>query len=104
MAEYEGELDAGVVEDHDQDVHRPRPYNVYLLNDDYTTMEFVVMVLERIFHHSPSAATQIMLDVHKKGRGVAGTYVREIAETKRRECESLARQNEFPLRCSVEAA
>jgi ATP-dependent Clp protease adaptor protein ClpS len=83
---------------------KPRMYKVLLHNDDYTTMEFVVYVLQGIFHHTESEATQIMLHVHKNGVGVAGVYTREVAETRIQQVEALARANEFPLRCSMDEA
>ena len=83
---------------------KPRMYKVLLHNDDYTTMEFVVFILQGIFHHSESEAMQIMLHVHKHGVGVAGVYTREIAETRIAQVEALARQHEYPLRCSMDEA
>jgi ATP-dependent Clp protease adaptor protein ClpS len=83
---------------------KPRMYKVLLHNDDYTTMEFVVYVLQGIFHHSETEATQIMLHVHKNGVGVAGVYTREVAETRITQVEALARTHEFPLRCSMDEA
>ena len=83
---------------------KPKMYRVLLHNDDYTTMEFVVWVLQSIFHHSEAEAVQIMLHVHKKGLGVAGVYTYEVAETRIRQVETLARQHEYPLRCSMEEA
>ncbi|MCC6848456.1 MAG: ATP-dependent Clp protease adapter ClpS [Deltaproteobacteria bacterium] len=83
---------------------KPRMYKVLLHNDDYTTMEFVVFVLQGIFHHSESDATRIMLHVHKHGVGVAGVYTREIAETRIGQVEALARKHEYPLRCSMDEA
>jgi ATP-dependent Clp protease adaptor protein ClpS len=81
---------------------RPRLYKVLLHNDDYTTMEFVVWILETIFHHDETTATRIMLHIHKNGIGVAGIYPYEVAETRVAKVESLARSNEYPLRCSLE--
>lgn len=80
----------------------PRLYKVVLWNDHYTTMEFVVMVLMTVFQKSEVEATRIMLEVHRKGRGVAGVYTRDIALTKADEVRRLARKNEFPLRCECE--
>ncbi|MBI3782436.1 MAG: ATP-dependent Clp protease adapter ClpS [Deltaproteobacteria bacterium] len=85
-------------------LQKPKLYKVLLHNDDYTTMEFVVFILISVFHRSESDAVQIMLHVHRKGIGVAGVYTREIAEARVRQVESLARQYEYPLRCSIEEA
>jgi len=81
---------------------RPPLYKVILYNDDYTTMDFVVQVLETVFNKSPSEAVQIMLTVHKKGIGVCGIYTAEVAETKVATVHSMARQHGFPLKCSME--
>jgi ATP-dependent Clp protease adaptor protein ClpS len=85
-------------------LQKPKMYKVLLHNDDYTTMEFVVFVLQGIFHRSEADALQIMLHVHKNGIGVAGVYSYEIAETRIAQVETLAREHEFPLRCSMEEA
>lgn len=84
------------------ETQEPSLYQVILLNDDYTTMEFVVLVLEQIFQRSREEAAQIMLAVHHQGSGVAGTYTKEIAETKISLVHHIARQNEFPLKCLME--
>lgn len=81
---------------------RPDLYKVLLLNDDYTTMEFVVHILEAIFKKSPVEAVQIMLHVHKSGSGIAGVYTKDIAETKIIIVHELARENQFPLKCVME--
>ncbi|MBI3180694.1 MAG: ATP-dependent Clp protease adaptor ClpS [Myxococcales bacterium] len=81
---------------------RPKLYKVLLHNDNYTTMEFVVAVLREVFHKSEVDATVIMLAVHRTGVGLAGVYTYEIAETKVRLVEALARQQEFPLKLSME--
>jgi len=85
-------------------VDRPPLFEVLLHNDDYTTQEFVIYVLERFFHHAAAAARQIMLHVHTKGIGVAGVYPLDIAETKVHLVTEFARENEMPLRCSVRKA
>ena len=82
----------------------PEEFKVILLNDHYTTMEFVVEVLMVIFHKSVLDANRIMLDVHKKGKGLVGVYTWDIAATKTEQVHSAARANEFPLRCIVEPA
>jgi len=82
----------------------PKRYKVVLHNDDYTTMEFVVWILMHVFHHDETAATTIMLHVHRNGSGVAGEYAQQIAETRIAQVESLAREHEFPLRCTMEEA
>ncbi len=83
-------------------VSRPERYKVILYNDDYTPMEFVVAMLENVFGKGPSAATQIMLQIHNAGLGVAGVYVLEVAETKVVTVHRLAEQRGYPLRSGVE--
>lgn len=83
---------------------KPKMYKVLLHNDDYTTMEFVVHILKHVFNRSETDAVQIMLHVHRNGIGVAGTYPFEFAETRIAQTEALARQHEFPLRCTMEEA
>ncbi len=83
-------------------VKRPSLYRVILLNDDYTTMDFVVYILRSVFHKPESEATRIMLHVHRRGEGIAGVYTRDIAETKIDTVHRLARENSFPLRCRME--
>ena len=83
-------------------VAKPPLFKVLLHNDDYTTMEFVVEILQTVFHHDPARATRIMLHVHQRGVGVAGTYPRDVAETKAEKVMALARAAEFPLLCTVE--
>jgi ATP-dependent Clp protease adaptor protein ClpS len=82
----------------------PRRYLVYLLNDDYTSMDFVIDVLMNIFHKNYQEAEQIMLDVHKKERGVCGIYTYEVAETKVMQVSKLAREQGFPLKATMEEA
>ena len=83
-------------------VKKPKRWKVIFLNDDYTTMEFVVMVLETIFNKSPAEATAVMLNIHNKGQGIAGLYTREVAETKLHKTLSLARQEGHPLMVTME--
>ncbi len=83
-------------------VQRPPKYKVVLYNDDYTPMEFVIVLLERVFAKGPSEATAIMLAIHKSGLGIAGVYVLEVAETKVAQVHSAAEQGGYPLRAGVE--
>jgi ATP-dependent Clp protease adaptor protein ClpS len=80
----------------------PDKYRVVLLNDNYTTMDFVVEVLMSIFHKKEADAERIMLDVHRKGRGIVGVYTLDIAQTKVSQVHVLAQDREFPLKCIVE--
>jgi len=82
----------------------PEMYKVIIHNDDYTTMDFVVEVLITFFNKTASDATRIMLDVHKKGKGICGIYIRDIAVTKVNQVNKYSRENEFPLKCSYEKA
>ncbi len=82
---------------------RPKLYKVLLHNDNYTTMDFVVMVLTRVFHKRAVEAVRIMLDVHHKGIGMVGLYTREIAETKVQHVIQLAQEAQFPLLCTMES-
>jgi len=86
------------------EVDEPPLYKVLLHNDDYTPMHFVVMILETIFHKERPEAIKIMLKVHHQGIGVAGVYTREIGETKIDTVHRMAREQQFPLRCSLEPA
>jgi ATP-dependent Clp protease adaptor protein ClpS len=83
---------------------KPPLYRVVLLNDDYTPMEFVVEVLEKVFSMDRTNATRIMLEVHTKGKGVCGVYTYEIAETKVAQVMGLAQQHQHPLLCTMEEA
>jgi ATP-dependent Clp protease adaptor protein ClpS len=85
-----------------QKLEKPPKYKVILHNDDFTTMEFVLYVLETIFHKTSAVAEQIMMSVHLNGRGVAGVYTYEIAEAKITKVTSLAKAQEFPLLCTME--
>ena len=85
-------------------LQRPKLYKVLLHNDDFTTMEFVVAILQHVFHLSEAAATAVMLHVHQNGVGVAGIYTYEVAETKVAEVMELAQKAEFPLQCTLEPA
>jgi ATP-dependent Clp protease adaptor protein ClpS len=82
----------------------PTLFNVVLLNDDYTTMEFVIQILEGEFQKSPAEAYRIMMQVHQNGRGIAGVYPWEVAETKVETVRSLASAAGFPLRATIEEA
>ncbi|MBO9713416.1 ATP-dependent Clp protease adapter ClpS [Sphingomonas sp.] len=83
---------------------KPTPYRVLMLNDDYTPMEFVVLVLQRFFRMTVEEATQVMLHVHQRGVGVCGVFSYEVAETKVSQVIDFARQNQHPLQCTLEKA
>ena len=90
------------VEEAKPEIKEPPLYRVVLLNDDYTPMEFVVNILESIFGMERTRATQVMLEVHTKGKGVCGVYNFEIAETKVAQVKGLAQQHQHPLLCTME--
>lgn len=83
---------------------KPTPYRVLMLNDDYTPMEFVVLVLQRFFRMTRDEATQVMLHVHQRGVGVCGVFTYEVAESKVSQVIDFARQNQHPLQCTLEKA
>lgn len=85
-------------------LERPRRYQVVLLNDDYTPMEFVVMLLQQVFALDVDNATQIMLHIHERGKGVCGVFSLEIAETRANQAVAMARKHGHPLKAEVEQA
>ncbi|MFQ6021499.1 MAG: ATP-dependent Clp protease adapter ClpS [Acidiferrobacterales bacterium] len=97
-------LDGLPVQEARPKLKKPDLYKVILLNDDYTPMEFVVVILERFFRKTRTEATRIMLHVHQKGIGVCGVYTRDIAETKVKQVMTCARENRHPLQCTMEPA
>ena len=99
-----GDRKEGVAVEQRPKTVRARRFNVILFNDDYTTMDFVISVLETVFRRSPSEAVQIMLKVHKEGRGIAGSYPKEVAETKVSSVHAAARSAGYPLRAGMEEA
>ena len=101
--DLESQKDHGLaLEESRPEVELPPMYRAVQLNDDYTPMDFVVRLLETVFHRSESEATRIMLHVHNHGSGVAGIYTHEIAETKVAQVHLLARKNDHPLMASME--
>lgn len=92
----------GVVTETRRKVRKPPMYRVLLHNDDYTTMEFVVLVLVTVFRRDHTAAVRIMLSVHREGVGVAGVYTREVAEEKLQRAMTMARENGMPLQLSMQ--
>ena len=91
------------VEEAEPRLKKPRLFRVLLVNDDYTPMEFVVTVLQRIFRLAQEQAVQVMLKVHTEGSGVCGVYTAEVAETRVREVLNFARENKHPLQCTMES-
>ena len=105
MSEEPNQPDQGlIVEEAAPRLKRPSLYKVVLLNDDYTPMEFVVEILEKIFAMDRNKATRIMLEVHTRGKGVCGVYTYDIAETKVAQVNGYSRQHQHPLLCSMEEA
>lgn len=102
MSATDTEITGAPASEVDDTVAEPPMYKVLLLNDDYTTMDFVVEVLVHVFHKSVTQAMEIMLSVHRNGVGLCGVYTHEVAETKVLTVETLARENGFPLRCTME--
>lgn len=96
------QIDQGYMTAQETEVSYPSLYHVVLLNDDYTTMDFVVKVIERVFNHSSQEAMKIMMEIHLKGKGIAGTYTRDIAKTKAEKVMHLAFRENFPLKCILE--
>lgn len=106
MSEENDDQNDGVllVEKSKPQIRKPPMYKVVLLNDDYTPMEFVVLILETFFQMNREKATQVMLHVHTRGKGVCGVFTREIAETKVEQVNSFSRENKHPLMCDMEEA
>jgi ATP-dependent Clp protease adaptor protein ClpS len=102
MGETDRQTGGEVLERTKHETKRPELYKVLLLNDDYTTMDFVVEVLESIFHKQPAEAFRIMMAVHTQGKGLCGVYPHEIAETKVEAVISSARDHGFPLKAAME--
>ncbi len=102
MSSHDSDTKEQIISRVREKLKEPHMYKVLLMNDDYTTMEFVVEVLIMVFRKSAETATQIMLDVHRRGAGVCGVYTYEVAETKVETVHSLAEQNGFPLKCTIE--
>jgi ATP-dependent Clp protease adaptor protein ClpS len=102
MAGADQRTDGELLERTNQETKKPELYKVVLLNDDYTTMDFVVEVLESIFHKQSAEAFRIMMMVHTQGKGLCGVYPHEVAETKVQAVLDAAREHGFPLRAAME--
>ena len=103
-ADTDGDSQIGVATKTRTRTKKPSQYKVLLLNDDYTPMEFVVIVLKRFFRMDMDEATRVMLHVHQRGVGVCGIFPYEVAETKVNQVMDFARQNQHPLQCTLEKA
>ena len=104
MLPPQGQYEESALAESSEKVEEPPLYKVLLHNDDFTTMEFVVWVLQSVFNMSEEQAIQVMLNVHLRGMGVAGVYTYEIAETKVERTTALAREHEYPLLATMEKA
>jgi ATP-dependent Clp protease adaptor protein ClpS len=102
MPTYDHEHEEAVITESKPKLKQPPLYKVLLHNDDYTTMEFVVLILRTIFHKAEDDAIRIMLQVHQQGVGIAGVYTYEVAESKIAKVTALAREHEFPLLCTMQ--
>src|SRR5689334_9911459 len=102
MSGSDRKTDGELLERTSQETKKPELYKVFLLNDDYTTMDFVVEILESVFHKQPAEAFRIMMLVHTQGRGLCGVYPHEVAETKVDNVIERARESGFPLRAAME--
>ncbi len=102
MSSPNHDQDFDVLTESETKLKKPSLYKVLMHNDDFTTMEFVVYVLRTVFHKSDTEAFTIMLKVHQAGVGLAGVYTYEIAQMKAEKCMDLARENEYPLLCTIE--
>ena len=104
MPDRDFERDEDVLTESEQRLKKPPLYKVLLHNDDYTTMDFVVHVLELFFSMGREQATRVMLRIHTEGKAVCGTYSRDVAETKADQVNRYAQENGHPLVCNIEAA
>jgi ATP-dependent Clp protease adaptor protein ClpS len=104
MADSPPRTDGDVLEKRKTELKEPEQFKVILLNDDYTPMDFVVAILETVFLRPPAEAYRTMMQVHRQGRGLAGVYTHDVAETKAATVVELAREEGYPLQTSVEKA
>ena len=96
--------DIGVLDRDKEKIGKPKKYKVVLLNDDFTPMDFVVVLIHYIFKKDPPTAYKLMIDIHEKGRGMMGVYSKEIADTKSSRCNAVAKESGYPLKSIVEPA
>lgn len=101
-SEYDLEGEGQVVTEEEVQVEKPKLYRVFLLNDDYTPMDFVIHVLQKIFHKPIEEATRLMWKVHTEGQGLCGVYTYDVAQTKVYQTKALARKHQHPLECLME--
>ena len=102
MNEHSPEMEEEVISETRDEIDEPPMYKVLLHNDDYTTMEFVIEIMMLVFKKSPEESVEIMLNVHQKGIGICGIYTYEVSETKVNTVKAFARENGFPLKCTME--
>lgn len=95
-------FDEEVIDKKKHKLRTPSLFKVVMLNDDYTTTEFVIGILKTVFHKSEEEAIQFMLDVHENGAGICGIYTKDVAKTKVTEVYQISYKNDFPLKCKIE--